>query len=89
MADNIACANMLFYPLHYDTISLKSIKITQKFHLLLGFVEIQIFYWDFKILNSIQITKGSDNGDSDNQGSIIVSFSSYINSSNFAGVDHL
>ena len=38
-ADNIAHANMLLYPLYYDIISLTSLKITQAFHLLLGFAE--------------------------------------------------
>ena len=41
-ADNIAYANMLFYPLYYDIISLTSLKITHTFHLLLGFAENQI-----------------------------------------------
>ena len=58
---------MLFHSLHHDTISLKSLKMTQKFNLLLGFAENQIVYWDFKILNSVRITEGLDNGDSDNQ----------------------
>ena len=40
-ADNIIHANMLFYPLYYDTISLTSLRITQAFHLLLGFAENQ------------------------------------------------
>ena len=57
---------MLFYPLYYDTISLKSLKITQAFHLLLGFAENQIVFWDFKFQNNVQITEGLDNGDSDN-----------------------
>ena len=57
---------MLFYPLCYDIISLTSLKITQTFHLLLGFAENQIVFWDFKIKNSTRITDGSDNGDSDN-----------------------
>ena len=44
--DNIAHANMLFYPLYYDLISLitQSIKITQAFHLLLGLAENQIVF---------------------------------------------
>ena len=71
MADNIAHANMLFYPLYYDIISLTSLKITQAFHLLLGFAEKQAIYWDFKIRNSIRITEGSDNRDSDNRGSTV------------------
>ena len=67
-ADNIAHPHMLFYLLHYDIISLTSLKITQTFHLLLGFAENQIVFWDFKIKNSVRITEGLDNGDSDNQG---------------------
>ena len=66
VADNIVPANMLFCPLYCDIVSLISLKITQTFHLLLGFAENQIVFWDFKIKNSIQITEGSDNGDSDN-----------------------
>ena len=66
VADNIAHANILFYPLYYDIISLTSLKIIQVFHLLLDFTEIQGVFWDFKIQNSIWINKGSDNGDSDN-----------------------
>ena len=45
-------------------ISLTSLKITQAFHLLLGFAENQAVLWDFKLQNSIQITEGSDNGGS-------------------------
>ena len=63
---------MLFYPLHYDISSLTSLKITQTFHLLLGFVEDQIIYWDFKIRNSVRITEGLNNGDSDNRGSTVL-----------------
>ena len=54
--------------LYYDTISLTSLKITQAFHLLLAFAENPIVSWNFKIRNSIRITEGLDNGDSDNQG---------------------
>ena len=57
---------MLFFSLYYDILSLISLKITQA--LLLGFVENQIVFWDFKIRNSVRITEGSDNGDSDNRG---------------------
>ena len=57
---------MLFFSLYYDILSLTSLKITQTFHLLLGFVENQTVFWDFKIRNSVRITEGSDNGDSDN-----------------------
>ena len=70
-ADIIAHANMLFYLLHCDIISLTSLKITQAFHLLLGFAENQTLIWDFKIQNSVQITEGSDNRHSDNQGSTV------------------
>ena len=41
VADNIVHANMLFYSLYYDIISLISLKITQAFHLLLGFAKNQ------------------------------------------------
>ena len=61
---------MLFYLLYYD-ISLTSLKIIQKFHLLLGFAENQIIFWDFKIKNSVRITEVSDNGDSHNRGSTV------------------
>ena len=71
MADNIAHANMLFYPLYYDIISITSLIITQAFHLLLGFAENSIVSWYFKIQNSVRITEGSDNGDSDNRGSTV------------------
>ena len=59
---------MLLYSLCCDIISLTSLKITQAFHLLLGFAENQTVFWDFKIRNSVWITEGSDNGDSDNRG---------------------
>ena len=72
---NIAPANMLFYPLYYDIISLTSLDITQAFYLLLGFAENQTVFWDFKIRNSIRINEGSDNGDSYNRGPIV--FSTY------------
>ena len=62
---------MLFYLLYYDIISLTSLKIIQAFHLLLGFAENQHVFWDFKIQNSVRITEGSDNGDSDNRGSTV------------------
>ena len=64
MADNTTLANMLFYSLCCDIISLKN--HTQAFHLLLGSAKKQAVSWDFKIRNSVQITEGSDNGDSDN-----------------------
>ena len=65
MADIIAHANMLFFPLHYNILSLTSLKITQVFHLLLDFAENQTVF----IRNSVQITEVSDNRDSDNRGS--------------------
>ena len=52
-------------------LGLTSLKITQAFHLLLGFAENQIIFWDSKIQNSIQINEGSDNGDLGNRGSIV------------------
>ena len=54
---------MLFYPLYYNIISLTSLKITQAFHLLLGFDENQ------RILNSKQY---SDKGDSYNRGPTVL-----------------
>ena len=65
---------MLFYPLYYNIINLTSIKITQAFHLLLDFAENQGVFLDFKIQNSVRITEGSDNGDSDNRGSTVFKF---------------
>ena len=52
---------MLFFSLYYDTLSLTSLTITQAFHLLLGFIENQTVFWNFKIRNSVRITEGSDN----------------------------
>ena len=63
---------MLLFSLCYDILSLTSLKITQAFHLLLGFVENQTVFWDFKIRNSVRITEGSDNGDSDNRGPTVL-----------------
>ena len=63
---------MLIYPVYYDIISLTSLKITQAFHLLLDFAENQGIFSDFKIQNSVRITEGSDNGDSDNRGSTVI-----------------
>ena len=65
-ANKFALANMFFYPLYYDIISLLSLKIAQVFHLSLPFAENQIVLWDFKIRNSVWVTEGSDNGESDN-----------------------
>ena len=67
-------ANILLYSLCCDTISLISLKITQAFHLLLGFAESQTVFWDFKIQNSIPITGGLDNGDSDNRGPTVYEY---------------
>ena len=85
-AYNIAHANMFFYPLYYDIISLKSLKITQAFHLLLGFAENQGVFWDFKIQNSIWITEGSDNGDSDNRDSTVYMYVCICSAYNHTGV---
>ena len=63
---------MLFFSLYYDILSLTSLKITQAFYLLLSFVENQTVFWDFKIQNSVRITKGSGNGDSDNRGPTVL-----------------
>ena len=71
-AGNIAHANMLFYPPYNEMISLTSPKMPQAFHLLLGFAENQIVFWDFKIENRVWITEGSDNGDSDNRGPAVL-----------------
>ena len=70
-AQTVTYANILLYPLYYEIISLTSIKIIQVFHLLLGFAENQGVFWDFKIQNSVWITKGLDNRDLDNQGSTV------------------
>ena len=78
MADNIAHANMLLYPLYYDISSLTCLKITLAFHLLLGFAENQAIYCDFKIRKSVQITEGSDNRDSDNRGSTVYIYIIYV-----------
>ena len=43
-------------------------------HYVLGFTENQTIFWDFKIRNGIQITEGSDNGDSDNRGPTVYRF---------------
>ena len=68
MADSIVPVNMLFFSLYCDIISLISLNITKAFHLLIGFADNQTVFWDFKIRNSIRITKGSDNGDSHKRG---------------------
>ena len=57
---------MLFYPMHYDILSLTGLKIIQAFQLSLGFAENQTKIWNFKIQNSVRTTEGLDNGDSDN-----------------------
>ena len=63
---------MLFYPLYYDIINLTNLKITQAFHLFLGFAENQIGFRDFKIQNRVQITESLDSGDLDNRGSTVL-----------------
>ena len=82
--DNIAHANMLFYPLYYNISSLTSLKITQAFHLLLGFADNQAIYWNFKIQNSVRITEGSDDRDSDNRGpTVLVWYSDFLCNDDF------
>ena len=44
--------------------------------MLLGFAENQTVLWGFKIRNSVQITEGSDNGDSDNRGPTVLVYNS-------------
>ena len=69
---------MLFYTLYYGIISLANLKITQAFHLLLGLAETSIVSRYFKIQNSVQITGGLDNGDSDNRGSTVLTIFIHI-----------
>ena len=57
---------MLFYPLYYDIISLTSLKVTQGFHFLLVLLKKY-----FNTQNSVWITEGLDNGDSNNRGPIV------------------
>ena len=65
-------ANIPFYSLYCDIISLKSLKITQAFHSLLGFAENQTIFWDYITRNGVQITEGLDNGDLDNRGPTVL-----------------
>ena len=65
---------MLLYPLYYDIISLTSLKITLAFHLLLGFAENQIVFWDFKIQKKHSITEGTDNGDLGNRDPTVLGY---------------
>ena len=65
---------ILFYPLYYDIINLTSLKITQAFHLLLVFAENQVVFSNFIIRNSVRITEGLDNGDSDNRGPTVYTY---------------
>ena len=67
-ANNIASPICLFYLLYCDIISLISLKITQAFHLLHGFAEIN---YPLGFLY-VRITEGSDNGDSDNRGCTVL-----------------
>ena len=70
-----------FLPTVLHIISLTNLKPTQTFLaliLLFGFAENQIFIWVFKIRNSFQITKGSDNGDLDNRGSTVVTIHDHM-----------
>ena len=65
-ANNVALINMLLHSLYCDIISLTSLKNTQAFHLLLDFAENQGISLNFIIQNSVWITEGLDNRDSDN-----------------------
>ena len=58
--------------LWYTLVSPTCLKLTQVSQLLLGFTENWTVFWDFYI-NSLQIIEDSDNGDSDNQGSTLLS----------------
>ena len=58
--------------MYCDIISPTSLKITQAFRLLLVFAVNQVIFRDFIIRNSVWITEGSDNGDSDNGGPTVV-----------------
>ena len=78
MADNNVHASMIFYPLYCNIISLTSLKIIQALHLLLSFAENQGVLWDFKIQNSVRITKGLDNGDPDNRDPTVYTYVHYI-----------
>ena len=40
--------------------------------MLCDYVENQTVFWNFKIRNSVRITEGSDNGDSDNRGPTVI-----------------
>ena len=64
--------NIYFYLLCCDIISQVSVKITQAFHLLLGFAENQTTFWNYKIRNGVQVTEDSDNGDLDNRGPTVL-----------------
>ena len=40
--------------------------------------KIKLFFWDFRIKNSVWITKGSDNGNSDNRGSTVLTINNLL-----------
>ena len=40
--------------------------------------KIKLFLWDFGIKNSVRITEGSDNGNSDNQGSTVLTINNLL-----------
>ena len=52
-------------------LSLTSLKITD-ISFITQFCRKSIVFWDFKIKNSVRITEGSDNGDSDNRGLLYI-----------------
>ena len=63
---NIVHAHILFCPLYYDIISLKSLKASKHLTYYLGLQKIKPSLGILKFEMSIAITKGLDNGDSDN-----------------------
>ena len=71
-AGNIVHANMLFHTLYYDIISPTSVKLHRHFIYFLVLQKIYSIFWDFKIQNSVRITKGLDNGVSDNRNSAVL-----------------
>ena len=67
MANNVADANMLFFPPYCDIINVASKNHTD-ISFITWFCRKSNYFWDFKNKNSVRITEGLDNGDSDNRG---------------------
>ena len=73
-ADNIALTMCPVYPLYCNVINPTSLRITEVFHLLLGFAENwTVFGISTFIIAGVRITEGSENGDLDNRGSTVQS----------------